>query len=164
MHQIPWGISRSRTARSAKRFFDPDYASVLQRLIIEIVTEERPMPVTSLTRAVAMRHGWQRTGGRIFAQVQNGLHTVLVEEEFGTPFVWAPADRAERVPFRGLGNRAIRDVSRTEIAWMIDQNAVDLAATQDPTLELAHRLGINRLSKDARSYLDTSRQWQAGGS
>ena len=92
------------------------------------------------------------------------MHSVLVEEEFGTPFVWAPADRAERVPFKGLGNRAIRDVSRTEIAWMIDQNAVDLAAAEDPTLELARRLGINRLSKDARSYLDMCRQWQVGAS
>lgn len=148
----------------AERFFDPEYAPVLQSLIVDIVTEEGPMPVTSLARAVAVRHGWQRTGGRIFAQVQNSLGGVLVEEEFGTAFVWAPANRAERVPFRGLGNRTLRDVSRSEIAWVIDQTAADLAAAEDPTLELARRLGINRLSKDARSYLDMCRQWQAGAS
>ncbi|MBJ3778889.1 DUF3320 domain-containing protein [Acuticoccus mangrovi] len=144
----------------ATRFFEPDYKPVLEQLVFEIVAQEGPLPLALVARKVSLRHGWQRTGPRISAQVMECLARVVLHEEFDGPFAWTPDAVAERVPFKGLGDRSIREVSRTEIAAVIDQNAESLASSDDPTLELARYLGIGRLSRDARGYLDQCRAWR----
>ena len=65
-----------------------------------------------------------------------------------------------RVPFRGLDGRAIRDVSRTEIASVIEFHRRDLASAEDSVLTLSRRLGIARLSKDARAYVSDCARWR----
>ena len=113
-----------------------------------------------LARRVAQEHGWQRTGRRIQEQVQTNLSSMERHSEFGTVFVWTPGNYADRVPFRGLNGRQIRDVSRTEIASLIDTNARALASAEDPILVLSRLLGIARLSKDARAYLSECARWR----
>ena len=143
------------------RFFDLDYAPVLRRLIHRIVDHEGPITLHGLARRVAQEHGWQRTGRRIQAQVQKNLWTVERHPEFETVFVWAPGGHSDRVPFRGLNGRSVREISRTEIGSVIDTHARDLAKEEDPILALSRLLGISRLSKDTRGYLSDCARWRA---
>ena len=80
--------------------------------------------------------------------------------EFKTVFIWAPGSHSNRIPFRGLSSRPIREVSRTEIGSVIDTHAHDLANEEDPILALSRLLGIARLSKDARAYLSDCARWR----
>ena len=149
-----------RIAAEPDRFFDVDYAPNLCRMILSIVEKEGPMTFQGLARRVAQEHGWKRTGNRIQMRVQTNLGLVERHSEFETTFVWAPGNHTDRVPFRGLNGRAIRDVSRAEIASAIDTHARQLAKTEDPVLVLSRLLGIARLSKDARAYLSDCAQWR----
>ncbi len=142
------------------RFFDVDYTPVLHQIILTIVESEGPIRLEGLARKVAQQHGWQRTGRRIQERVRKNLRTVESHSEFGTTFVWVPGTHANRVPFRGLNGRNIREVSRTEIASVIDVHRRDLAIAEDPTLTLSRCLGIARLSKDARAYLSDCIRWR----
>lgn len=110
---------------------------------------------------VAQRHGWQRTGGRIQARIAE-LHPAFdLTDEGEVRFVWVKGSVAKRVSFRSMGDRALREISHTEIATLIDQHATRLASSEDPELELAHLCGIARLSKDARDHLAHCRSSQA---
>ena len=142
------------------RFFDLQYAPTLRRLIRNIVEREGPITLHGLARKVAQEHGWQRTGRRIQAHVRANLPLVELHREFGTEFVWTPGSHSDRVPFRGLDGRAIRDISRTEIGSIIDAHAYVLSSEQDPVLALSRLLGIARLSKDARVYLSDCMRWK----
>ena len=142
------------------RFFDSEYAPVLRQLIHRVVDREGPVTLHGLARRVAQEHGWQRTGKRIQEQVQKNLCSMDRHSELGTVFVWAPGSHSNRVPFRGLNGRPIRDISRTEIGWVIDAHAHALANAEDPILVLSRRLGIARLSKDARAYLSDCARWR----
>ena len=147
---------------SPERFFDADYTPTLLALLHQIVAENAPLTEANLARMVAQRHGWQRTGGRIQARIAE-LHSAFdLADEDGVRFVWAKGSIVDRIPFRGMGERALRDISRTEIAALIDVHAQRLASSEDPELELARLCGIARLSKDAREYLGHCRAWQAG--
>ncbi|WP_339948029.1 DUF3320 domain-containing protein [uncultured Albimonas sp.] len=141
-------------------FFEGSYSPTLRAVIADIVASDAPLPLSRLARKVARAHGWQQTGRRIATRVETMLGEVLVEDQFGTPFVWPKDGRADRTPFRGLDHRAIREVSRTEIASVIDAHSEELACSEDPTLDLARQLGIARLSSDARAYLDQVRAWR----
>jgi len=142
------------------KFFEADYAAVLHKLVEEIVQLEGPLPVSRLARAVAHRHGWQRTGRRIAGRVDGCLDQITCLDEFGVPFAWSKDTYQDRVPYRGLCSRAIRDISRTEIAWAIDQAKSSNSDAEDPVLELARHLGIARLSKDARAFLEDCIAWR----
>ena len=142
------------------RFFDIEYTPVLRRIILSIVESEGPIPFHGLARRVAQEHGWQRTGNRIQERVRKNLGSVERHPEFETTFIWQPGSHAGRVPFRGLNGRAIRDVSRTEIASVIDTHRCELAQAEDSVLALSRRLGIARLSKDARAYLSDCALWR----
>ena len=143
------------------RFFDLDYSPVLRRIIHRIVDHEGPITLHGLARRVAQEHGWQRTGRRIQAQVQKNLRSVKSHPEFETVFVWPPGRHSNRVPFRGLDGRSIRDISRTEIGSVIDAHALDLANEDDPILALSRLLGVSRLRKDTRAYLSDCAKWRA---
>ena len=118
------------------------------------------MPLQTLARRVAQVLGWQRTGRRIQEQVHRNLGQAERHTEFDTIFVWAPVSHADRVPFRKLGDRALRDVSRAEVASVIDAHTEQLAESEDPILMLSRLLGIARLSKDARAYLSDCARWR----
>ncbi len=153
------GTRQEDVSPDPDRFFDLDYAPVLRRLIHRIVDHEGPVTLHGLARRVAQEHGWQRTGRRIQAQVQKNLRSVERHSEFETVFVWTPGSHSDRVPFRGLNGRPIREISRTEIGSVIDAHARDLADEKDPILPLSRLLGIARLSKDARAYLSDCARW-----
>jgi len=142
------------------RFFNVGYTPILRRIILTIVESEGPIRLDGLARKVAQQHGWQRTGRRIQERVRKNLRSVESHSEFGTAFVWAPGTHTSRVPFRGLAGRSIRDISRTEIASVIDARRRDLVIAEDPVLTLSRYLGIARLSKDARAYLADCVRWR----
>ena len=157
------GVTSARQddiAADPDRFFDFEYAPVLHQVIHRVVDREGPVTLHRLARRVAQEHGWQRTGRRIQEQVQTNLWSVERHSEFGIVFVWAPGSHSDRVPFRGLNGRVIREVSRTEIGSVIDAHAYALANTEDPILVLSRLLGISRLSKDARAYLSDCARWR----
>lgn len=143
-----------------ERFFDDDYTPVLRRMLADLIAQDGPIALNSLAKTVAQRHGWQRTGARIATRVEEQLGAVDIRAEFGNRFIWEAGSYADRIPFRGLASRSIRDVSRTEIATVIDSNLKTFAATDDPTMALARQLGIARLSQDARDYLEKCWGWR----
>ena len=149
----------SGLALDAGRFFDVGYSAVLRSLILSIAEAEGPLPLEVLARRVAQEHGWQRTGKRILQRVRENLETVECHAELARTFVWAPGTHVQRVPFRGLEDRPIRDVSRSEIASVIDDNAKEIASAEDPMLVLARLLGIARLSGGGRAYLEECAAW-----
>ena len=143
-----------------ERFFDSEYSSTLQRIILAIIEAEGPMPFHRLARRVAQEHGWQRTGRRIQERVRHNLGAVELHAEFETAFVWAPGSYSNRVAFRGLGDRTVRDISRAEIASVIDTHASKLKMADDSIVVLSRQLGVARLSKDARAYLSDCVRWR----
>ena len=92
--------------------------------------------------------------------MRHNLEAVELHSEFETTFVWAPGSHTNRVAFRGLNDRTIRDVSRAEIASVIDLHAPTLEAADDFIVVLSRQLGIARLSKDARGYLADCVRWR----
>ncbi|WMS41581.1 DUF3320 domain-containing protein [Acuticoccus sp. MNP-M23] len=155
----PASAATAESGLDADRFFEPDYAGTLGSLVAQIAQAEGPLPLSVLCRMVAARHGWQRTGRRIAARVENCLALVSVVDEFGVPFVWPQGASLDRVPFGGLRGRAVRDVSRTEIADVIANSRRAIASAEDGTLELARAMAIARLTADTRAYLDLCRAW-----
>ena len=152
--------SPDRIVANPARFFDYVYTLPLRRMILSIVEAEGPMPLHRLARRIAQEHGWQRTGKRIRERVEKNLGQVERHPESGATFVWAPGTHTDRVLFRGMNDRPIRDVSRAEIASVIDAHSAQLAGADDPTLVLSRLLGISRLSQDARAYLTECARWR----
>ncbi|MDO5604803.1 MAG: DUF3320 domain-containing protein [Paracoccus sp. (in: a-proteobacteria)] len=148
------------TSPDASRFFDSDYAPYLAAMMQDVIANSGPMPEATLARAIAQKHGWQRTGGRIQARIaaHHDMFDKTVENEI--VFLWTKDSLRDRVPFRGLQQRALREISRAEIAELIDRFSANIDAADDPELELARLVGIARLSKDARDYLSLCRNWR----
>jgi hypothetical protein len=146
-------------AADPDRFFDLSYMDDLRQIVQDILARQAPIPLRNLGQAVAHRHGWQRTGRRIMQRVEKTLGGAEVYDEFGVSFVWAPGTHKNRIEFRGLLDRSIQDVSRTEIAAVLDEIGVDLSASDDPIGDLARHMGINRVSSSAREYLLCVQNW-----
>ncbi len=105
----------------ATRFIEADYLPTLREVVHDIVTRQGPLPVSRLDREVALAHGWQRTGRRIMQQVRKAMTGTAARDEFGEMFVWIHGETIDRMPFRGLKDRPIFEVSRTEIASVLDE-------------------------------------------
>ena len=141
------------------RFYDLSYIGELRQMVQEILLEQAPLPVRNLAKEVANRHGWQRTGRRIMERVEHAMGDAEIHDEFGVPFVWAAGTIRERSPFRGLQGRPIQDVSRTEIASVLDKISEDLSTSNDQIGDLARYLGVIRVSNSARDYLKNIKKW-----
>lgn len=142
-----------------ERFYDPSYIPTLENLIQAVVEDEGPLPVTLLSRRISQLHGWRRTGRRIAEQVRAALGSVEVHVEDGVDFAWAAGGHSDRIPFRPGRDRSVREISRAEIAGLYDAHAVALSRSEDPVRDLARLAGINRLSSDARTYLEACLAW-----
>ena len=149
-------------APDPERFYNDDYLPVLRAMIDEVLVAHAPLPINSLAAQIARRHGWQRTGKQINTRVQEAAAHTDQCDETGKVFVWPQGGFTERTPYRGLENRWIQEVSRTEIASVLDDCAADIAQSEDPILTLARTLGIARLSDKARRYLGEVYEWYLG--
>lgn len=145
-----------------ERFFDEDYTPQLTVLMQDIVATKGPILDGLLARQVAQHHGWQRTGVRIQARVSALSGIFDTTQEAGVTFFWTRGSVRDRVAFRGMDGRALREISRSEIADVIDENSATISAAEDPDMQLSRLLGIGRLSGDARAYLTYCRQWREG--
>lgn len=150
----------SAVTTNADRFFDESYTPELLLMLQEVVATQGPMPETALARQISQLHGWQRTGGRIQARISALLGIFDTTTEEGSLFLWPKGSVKARIPFRGMAGRTIREISRAEIADLIDQNAAKILAAEDNYLEIARLAGIARLSKDAREYLELCSTWR----
>lgn len=157
--QADTGPATTGVTSDPDRFYDLSYIGELQQMIQEIITEEAPLPLRNLGREVANRHGWQRTGRRIMERVERAMGDAELHDEFGVPFVWTAGSIQTRSPFRGLAERSIQDVSRTEIASVLDEIGDDLLASDDQIGDLARYIGVARVSNSARKYLDDIKSW-----
>ncbi len=160
----PASSGRARDKASDVHFFDPDYADTLADIIAEITDEQGPLPLDMIEREVASLHGWARTGRRIQQRVHACLGKVECHDEDGRSFIWPPnPDEGSpvrlRVPFRAHLNRNIRDISRTEIADLMDRNAQQLRPSTDKELDLARLAGTLRLSLQTRGYVAACIAW-----
>ncbi|AGT08841.1 DUF3320 domain-containing protein [Paracoccus aminophilus] len=153
--------SKPRPALDPDRFFEESYGPVLVQLMADLLAEQAPVTADNLAKQVTQAHGWQRTGGRIRARIDQLLPAFAQSDEAGTAFVWPTSGPQARVPFRGMADRTARDISRHEIASLLDRIGVEVAQSEDPALELARQMGIARLSKDTRLYLEACLNWHS---
>lgn len=144
----------------ADRFFEDSYTPHLLSLMEKVVAQDGPLPEASLARKIAQLHGWQRTGGRIQARIAALTGMFDTTDEWDIRFLWIQGNVRDRVPFRGMNERSLREISRAEIADLIEHNLARLSMAEDQDLELARLAGIARLSKDAREYLGACRNWR----
>ncbi|WP_236549800.1 DUF3320 domain-containing protein [Profundibacterium mesophilum] len=140
-------------------FFEADYTAELRRIVDGILERRAPVTLPELCREVARQHGWQRTGRRINDRVAAAVSHADRREEDGRLFLWPAGGHEARTPFRGMADRAVHDVSRTEIAALLDAHSEALDASGDPARELARLMGINRLSGTARRRLESVIEW-----
>lgn len=152
-------IAPAVPAADPERFYDLSYVEDLRKIIQDILEKEGPLPLRNLGKSVANRHGWQRTGRRIMDRVKRTMADVDLRDEFGVSFVWVAGTVQSRYPFRGLSDRSIQDVSRTEIASVLDDIGSDLSISEDPIGDLARHLGITRVSSSTRKHLMMVRDW-----
>lgn len=148
---------------NGNQFYEGSYSKTLRDVILRIVIAEGPMPFQNLASRVAQEHGWKKAGKRILKRVEECLGTVEQHSEFDRVFVWAPQKYALRVPFRRLAERSVRDLSRAEIASVIDEHERNLAKAEDLPLALSRHLGLSRLSKVARRFLEQCIAWRESG-
>ncbi|GHE78774.1 DNA helicase [Camelimonas fluminis] len=141
------------------QFFDDDYTTRLASIIATIVTEEGPLPLPLLARRVTTLHGWQRTGSRIAERIKQALLQVDCHEESGVTFVWSRGASLRKTPFRPNMDRTVRDISRYELWDLISTHQERIAASADPTRELARLMGLGRLTTDTRVYIDACMLW-----
>lgn len=135
------------------RFHEQSYTAQLEAQIEQLVSEHGPLAEASLIRSVARAHGWQRAGRRIQERVVNALGQCERHLEDGAAFIWAKGSHAPIIPFRAIDDRSPREVPRAEIRGLLADEP-ELRRGDDPALALARAMGINRLSEDARSYLE----------
>ena len=133
----------------------------MRRLILSIVEKDSPLTLDLLTRKVTKLHGWKRAGARIKRRVHENLGLLERRSEFSKTFIWLPETYSNRVQFRGLADRSLQEVSRTEIASVINANLQLFENEEDQILALARLLGIKRLSKANRTYLSKCKQWHS---
>lgn len=145
-------------------FYEDSYMPTLKSLVDGVLDKKAPLTMEALAREIARMHGWQRTGKRISERVVATAKRADLRREGRQVFVWPTGGYRERVPFRGLGDRSIEEVSRCEIATVLDQMGDVLARSDDPALELARTLGIARLTGNARDHLVNVIEWHGGGS
>ena len=143
-------------------FFEARYTATLRGIIDTVLAEKAPVALSGLARDIARLHGWQRTGRRIIDRVNAVAGQADRREEAGRLFLWPQGGYRPRTPFRGLEDRAIQDVSRTEVASVLDDVHEGLALSEDPALEFARMIGIARLSSSARDHLEHVLRWYRG--
>ena len=142
-----------------ERFFETSYLPILEQLVTDIVSRKGPMPLKRLGREVSTSHGWKRTGRRIMAQIHKAMRGTEIQPEFGESFVWIAGDTRNQIPFQGLNGRPVQEVSKKEIASVLDALGENLWDADDPVRYLSKRLGIARLSDQSREYLEKIIEW-----
>ncbi|TQS72538.1 DUF3320 domain-containing protein [Rhodobacteraceae bacterium] len=143
------------------RFYDLSYIPVLERLVADVAHAHAPLTFSQLAKQITAMHGWTRAGRRICEQIYDALALVEVHPEEGVDFIWTTGSYTDRLPFRAGLMRDVRDISRTEIAGLIEAHPDALTVATDPVRELARLAEVGRLSSDVRSYLEGCLRWQA---
>ncbi|WP_195759814.1 DUF3320 domain-containing protein [Paracoccus sp. S-4012] len=158
-HRAEPGGDLAELAGFQKAFFSDGYSIRLNSIIADIIRTDAPLPLDLLRRKVARLHGWHRAGGLIAARIDACLGAAEIHEEDGTAFVWEPGAYTSRVPYRVRPERDIREISRHELADLLDQHAVALAHAANPLRECARLAGIGRLTPAIREYLEECLAW-----
>lgn len=152
-------VTTSPPPPDSERFHDDDYTPVLVAMAKTLVDRHGMMPLTSLARKVSREHGFQRTGRIIAERVAKCLALVETHDEFEVKFVRPVGFSVQQAKFQGLDGRGVRDVSRHEIASVLARTSEPVDEAEDPALELSRQLGMSRLHRDSRLYLDQCLEW-----
>jgi len=91
--------------------------------------------------------------------VQKALEATEQTIEFDQAFLWKKNEVKARVKYRGLRGRKIQDISRTEIASVLDQDFDKLRYSDDPLIAISRKLGLSRLAATSREYLNKVFEW-----
>ncbi|KAF0282890.1 DUF3320 domain-containing protein [Spiribacter roseus] len=141
----------------AERFYDDDYGLRLIEMVERVIDTEGPIHEAILVGRIAQHHGFQRAGRRIRERVfgialNRRAHT---EEDVGC-FFWPEKSDAHApapAPARYCGrNATLRRIDRICAEELL---AISHALQTSDPREIAHTLGIGRLSAAARERLET---------
>ena len=146
-------------------FFESGYRLNLRALADEILHDQAPLTFEHLAREISKRHGWKRTGSRIKSHIRNVCQHIDFHQENGRDFIWPSGGYKDSVPFQGLKGRRVQDVSRTELASLLDE-ILPLSPgdhISDFARQIGMRSGIKGLNPDDREYLDSVLAWYFEG-
>lgn len=146
-----------------EKFFDPSYFSIIQNLVRQIVDESAPILLQKLCSEVASRHGFSRAGSRIQNQVERALDLVEIHTEIDSKFVWPKEGYKDRVPYRGLLERSVQELSRTEISSVLDELGPNAINGDDELQEVRKKLGISRMGASTKEYILSCDLWRLTG-
>jgi len=141
-----------------ERFFESSNLPEIENLIRDIVLRDGPMTLNRLGREVSKLHGCQCTEDQIMAQIK-AMSDIEIHREFDNDFVWIAGDTQSKIPYRGLEGRPIQEVSRKEIASVLDNIGENLWDVADPVSHLSIELGIKRPTAQCLAYLEKIIYW-----
>ena len=136
-----------------ERFYDEDYSPRVSKMVDHVIDVEGPVHEDILVRRIAHHHGFRRAGRRIRDRVlqialQRRSHTT---EKVGRFFWPSRGDEPQAIPARYGGRGAeLKGVDRISAEEIL---AISQALQTTDPRELAHTIGIGRLSSAARERL-----------
>lgn len=140
-----------------EQFFEFAYRDTLKSMIEAVMDTESPLPADVLAQRIARAHGWLRTGGRIRERIDLYLRGYDTTAESTGIFLWKKGCVVDFLPYRPFADeasrRGIADIPLAELAWIAQSNP-DLLEMSDPARELAHLLGVERLTASSRERLE----------
>lgn len=136
-------------------FYEIDYDPTLNTLIKAVLEQEAPILDKLLVHRIARAHGFQRSGGLIWARVlglaEKNFH--IRNDPAGGRFVWLEkGDHAKwnryRIPETAESRRSIDEIASEEL------KAAKLAVNGDDLpVEVARLFGVSRLGLSARKRI-----------
>nr|WP_255453716.1 DUF3320 domain-containing protein [Paracoccus sp. S-4012] len=113
-------------------FHLPSSSAELTEMISGIVCAEGPLPLDALKHRVATAHDWGRAGRQISARIMACSSEIELHDEAGVIFAWQKDGHFPRAVYRHVPGRVVREISRHELADLLDRNAAAVNAAADP--------------------------------
>jgi hypothetical protein len=147
----------SPPAVDPSRFYDADYGPILTAVVSAILTAEGVVTLRRLSRLIARRHGFQRTGREIVRLVRDTAEPLgrIMTTEDGEDVIWVSGIGPTRTTaFRGL---TIGDEARPWAEVPHPEKlgfAMGFLDQADPTRAMADALQLGRLTTPMREEFE----------
>jgi very-short-patch-repair endonuclease len=141
-----------------KAFFEPAYSAALREMIEYVVSIEGPILDMALTRRIAGAHGFQRSGGRIQARINDLIPADLpMHSEGDTTYYWPRgATPSSMFMFRrphGERRRSVDEICAMELAALASEFDPLRFSEEQRIVAMAQAIGLQTLRAVTREKL-----------